>query len=130
MNMPDKFVPNMFLEAIDCEGMKLYYEGLENVRRLKKLRYISFKGVKMFDDWCLDRVSGSEFESLEVLNVSETQISERGLQALYRVPSLKRLIVDEPNRNANWQLTLAMLQDILPQLQIIDAKSMEKNLKT
>lgn len=87
MNIPDKFVPDLFLEAIDCEGMKLYYEGLENVRRLKKLRYISFKGNQMFDDWCLDRVSGSEFESLEVLNLSVTQISERGLQGNHKLYS-------------------------------------------
>lgn len=120
-SLPNKFVSGMFVEAIDCEGMNLYYEGLENVRRLKKLRFLSFKGVTSFDDWCLDRVSGSEFESLEVLDLSDTQISERGFQALYRVPTLKKLILDNPNRSTNWSLTLAMLQDILPELKIYEA---------
>lgn len=120
-NLPNKFVSGMFVEAIDCEGINLYYEGLENVRRLKKLRFLSFKRITSFDDWCLDRVSGSEFESLEMLDLSGTQISERGLQALYRVPTLKKLILDNPNRNTNWSLTLAMLQDILPELKIYEA---------
>lgn len=110
----------MFLEAIDCEGMELYYEGLENLRRLKKLRFLSFKNLKTFDDWCMDRVSGSQFESLEMLNLTGTKVTFRGLQALHRIPSLKRLMVDDPYRDTEWKLTLAMLQDIIPELKIID----------
>lgn len=120
-DLPDKFVSDMFLEAVDCANMELYYEGLDNIRRLKHLRFMSFKNVKPFDDWCLDRVSGSELDSLEILNLSGTNITHRGLQALYRVPSLRKLIVDDPNRDTNWSLTLAMLQDINPLLEIVEA---------
>lgn len=67
VNLPDKYQHGMFLEAADCEGVKLYYEGLENLRRLYELRFLSFKNIKSFDDWCLDRVSGSEFGKLSLL---------------------------------------------------------------
>jgi len=127
-DLPSNYVDGMFVEAIDCEGVDIYYEGLENIQRLKSLRFLSFKNVKSFDDWCVDRVSGSEFERLEVLNLSGTQISERGLQALYRVPSLRKLIVDE-KPHIEWKLTLAMLQDINPGLQVVEIKPVEDTKK-
>ncbi|CRL02552.1 CLUMA_CG015848, isoform A [Clunio marinus] len=120
-NLPDKYVSNMFLEAIDCENMTLYYEGLDNIRRLKHLRYLSFKNVKKFDDWCLDRVSSLELDNLSVLILSGTEVTFRGLGALYRIPSLKRLTLDKPYRDPEWKLTIAMLQDILPELEIIES---------
>jgi hypothetical protein len=121
--LPRTYRADMVLEAIDCEGMEIYYEGLENLRRLKYLRFLSFKDVKSFDDWCLDRVSGAEFESLEILNLSGTETSHRGLQALYRVPSLKKLILTNPYRDVQWKLTLAMLHDIIPDLEIVEVKT-------
>lgn len=121
-NLPKTYQPDVFVEAIDCEGVEIYYEGLENLRRLKYLRFLSYKDVESFDDWCLDRLSGSEYESLEILNLSGTKISHRGLQALYRVPTLKKLILSDPYRDVQWKLTLAMLQDILPDLEIIETK--------
>ncbi|KAL7051175.1 hypothetical protein ACKWTF_004368 [Chironomus riparius] len=116
--LPNKFNPHYEIEAIKCDNMVLYYEGLENIRRLRKLRYLSFKNVKTFDDWCLDRVSGSEFEKLEILDISDTNVTANGLQALYRISSLKKLIVTHPEtENPQWTLTLAMLQDIFPSLE-------------
>lgn len=117
--LPNKYNPHYELEAIKCDGMELYYEGLENLRRLKKLLYLSFKDVKTFDDWCLDRVSGSEYEKLEVLDISGTSVSANGLQALYRITSLKKLVVSHPDKDdPKWNLTIAMLQEILPNLEI------------
>lgn len=118
--LPNRFDPNYEIEAIKCDNMTLYYEGLENLRRLKKLKYLSFRNVKLFDDWGLDRVSGSEFDSLEILDVTGTSVTANGLQALYRMPSLKKLIADEqPKENIAWFLTVAMLQDINPQLKVV-----------
>lgn len=113
----------MFIEALKCDNMELYYEGLENIRRLTKLKYLSFKNVKQFDDWCLDRVSGSEFSSLEMLDLSGTNITEKGLQALYRVPTLRKLILDSPQRDSAWKLVIAMLQEIIPNLEIVDSST-------
>jgi hypothetical protein len=123
--LPNKYDARYLIEAIDCENMELYYEGLENIRRLKKLKSISFKNVKLFDDWCLDRVSGSEFDSLEELNISGTIVTPNGLQALYRVPTLRKLILDIPETdNSTWHLTIAMLQDINPNLETSSSKKL------
>lgn len=119
-NLPNKYVHGLFVEDIDCEGTKLFYEGLENFRRLKSLKTASFKNIKSFDDWCLDRVSGSEFEALEQLDISGTNITHRGLQALYRIPTLKKLILTDPYRDTEMKLVLAMLQDIMPALEVVE----------
>lgn len=121
--LPNTFDPTYELESIKCDDMELYYEGLENIRRLKKLKYLSFRNVKLFDDWGLDRVSGSEFISLEVLDITGTSVTANGLQALYRIPSLKKLITDpQSEENHAWHLTVSMLQDILPSLEIVSTK--------
>lgn len=121
--LPTKFDPSYEVESIKCDGMMLYYEGLENVRRLKKLKYLSLRNVKLFDDWGMDRVSGSEFVSLQVLDIRGTSVTANGLQALYRMPSLQKLIIDpQPEESYAWHLTVAMLQDILPDLQIVSTQ--------
>jgi hypothetical protein len=119
--LPKNFDPNYEIEAIKCDNMTLYYEGLENLRRLKKLKFFSLRNVKLFDDWGMDRISGSEFDVLETLDISGTSVTANGLQALYRMPSLRKLIADEkPEENIAWYLTVAMLQDINPNLEIVE----------
>lgn len=122
-DLPKLYDETYRVEAIDFEGMDLFYEGLENVRRLQELKYLSFKGVKRFDDWCLDRVSGSEFTALSTLNVAGTKITPRGLNSLYRLYWLKTLIVDNRWRDTDqareMELTLFMVQDIMPDLEIV-----------
>ncbi|KAG4065231.1 hypothetical protein HA402_012673 [Bradysia odoriphaga] len=116
--------PNVYdktyqLEEIRCDDMELYYEGLENIRRLKSLKRLSFRNVKTFDDWCLDRVSGSDFPVLEVLDLSGTAITERGLCALYRLPSLKMLIVDDPKKTTSFELHCVMLEEAIPMMKVV-----------
>lgn len=128
--LADRYVHGLFVEEIDCEGATIYYEGLENMRRLKSLRFLSVKGMKSFDDWCLDRISGSELESLVELDLSGTSVTEKGLQALYRIPSLKKLILDDRNKSTDWKLVVAMLQEIMPDLEIVEAvEPLAKSLK-
>lgn len=116
--LPSKYDKKYIVEAIKCDDMELYYEGLENIRRLRHLKFLSFRNVKQFDDWCLDRVSGSEFESLEILDISGTKISENGLSALYRIPTLKMLIVDDPSKSKTFEYTCLLLEDIIPNIKI------------
>lgn len=121
--LPNKFDPSYEIEAIKCDNMTLYYEGLENIRRLKKLKYFSLRNVKLFNDWGMDRVSGSEFLSLETLDIRGTSVTANGLQAIYRMPGLKELIADDqPEENIEWHLTVAMLQDILPDFRVVSKK--------
>lgn len=116
--------PNMYdesykLEEIRCDNMDLYYEGIENIRRLKCLKRLSFRNVKTFDDWCLDRLSGNEFPVLEVLDLTGTSITERGLCALYRIPSLKILIIDDPKKSTSFELHCLLLEEAIPLLKVV-----------
>lgn len=117
--LPTKFDEKFQLEAIKCDNMKLYYEGLENLRRLKCLKFLSFQNVSTFDDWCLDRVSGSGFSALEVLDLSGTNITDKGLGALYRIQTLKLLMLDDPKKDKNIELTCLLLEEIIPNLKIV-----------
>lgn len=101
--------------------MELYYEGLENIRRLQHLKFLSFHNVQTFDDWCLDRISSADFPSLEVLDLSKTKITERGLVALYRLNTLKLLIVDDPQKSLDFEFTCAQLEELYPNLKIQSA---------
>ncbi|XP_055372955.1 distal membrane-arm assembly complex protein 2 [Condylostylus longicornis] len=109
-NLPNKYIPAFKLEAIKCDNMVLYYEGLENIRRLQNLKFLSFINVKTFDDWCLDRVSGSENPILEVLDLTGTNITYRGLSCIYRLTNLKVLVIDDPKSSKEMELTCALLE--------------------
>lgn len=118
-NLPTKYDARYKLEAIRCDNMTLYYEGLENLRRLQNLKFLSFRNVKTFDDWCLDRVCGAENPKLEVLDISGTCITEHGLCAIPRILSLKLLIVDDPKVSKAFELSCSMLSECMPNLKIV-----------
>ncbi|XP_061402581.1 distal membrane-arm assembly complex protein 2 [Musca vetustissima] len=121
--LPNKYDVNFKLEAIRCDNMRLYYEGLENIRWLQHLKFASFHNVLSFDDWCLDRFSGSQCANLEVLDISGTQCTARGLSCLYRLRNLKLLIVNDPQESLEYELTCSMLEETLPKLKIVNAAS-------
>lgn len=118
-DLPDKYVPDYVVEAIDAGGMTLYYEGLDNMRNLYDLRLLSFKGSKTVDDWFLDRIS-SRYPRLEHLDVSDCEkVSERGLEALYRMQSLRVLVVTNHHNSVAFELTCMMLEDCNPDLKCV-----------
>ncbi|XP_055629360.1 uncharacterized protein LOC129770500 [Toxorhynchites rutilus septentrionalis] len=117
-DLPKNADPNFILEEIKCDNMDLYYDGLENIRRLQHLKYLSFENVSRFDDWCLDRVSGSEFPSLEILNLKGTAVTDKGFNCLYRLPSLKLVLVDDPKKNLMWELVISMLEEWNPKITV------------
>lgn len=118
-DFPNVYDESYQLEEIRCDNMELYYEGMENIRRLKCLKRLSFRNVNTLDDWCLDRLSGNDFPALEVLDLSGTSITERGLCALYRMPSLKILIVDDPKKSNSFELHCLLLEEAIPLLKVI-----------
>lgn len=119
-DLPKFYDENFKVEAIDFEGMDLFYEGLENTRSLHSLKFLSVRNVPRFDDWCLDRVSGSDLSNLNTLNLAGTKVTARGLGALYRIPSLRTLILDEKFRHEKEiELTVFLLQDLIPQLNVV-----------
>lgn len=122
-NLPNKFHPGFKVEALRCDKMTLYFEGLENIRCLEQLKFLSFHNVTTFDDFCLDRVSGGEYPRLEVLDLSGTNITAKGLSCLYRLPNLKLLILDNPKETLELELALAMLEVSKPGLKVVGADS-------
>ncbi|KAH8388905.1 hypothetical protein KR215_006171 [Drosophila sulfurigaster] len=122
-SLPNKYDTSFKLEALRCDNMQLYYEGLENLRCLEHLKFLSLHNIKTIDDWCLDRVSGSEFPRLEVLDISGTNITYNGLACLYRLSQLKLLILDDPKQSLEMELSAAMLEAALPALKIVAANT-------
>lgn len=119
--IPNKYDGTKILEAIDCENMTMYYEGFVNFRKLAKLQWLSLRGCEHIDDWCLDRVSNIFRDSLVYLDLRNCEnYTHRGLGALYKMPHLRILYVDDLVRDSNFELTCLMLQEVNPKLDIRD----------
>ncbi|ETN60536.1 hypothetical protein AND_007843 [Anopheles darlingi] len=121
-DLPRKFVQGMVLEEVRCDGMHLFYEGTENIQKLLHLKHLSFENVPLFDDWYMDRISGNMLPSLEKLNLRGTAVTHRGLHCLYRLPNLKLVLVDNPEKDIVWKLTVAELEDWNPELRIASSE--------
>lgn len=114
--LPNKYEPQYILEAVDVNGYDLYYEGLCNLVGLSRLKWLSLKGCKNIDDWGLDKIS-AEYPQLEHLDISDcAKITERGLEGLYKMFTLKRLVVTNHHKSAALELTCMMLEDCVPGL--------------
>lgn len=118
-DLPNRYDPLYKVEAIKCDNMNLHYVGLNNLRWLQHLRSLSFHNVELFDDWCLDRVSGLECPNLERLDISKTKCTYNGLSCIYRFNALKLLIVSDRNTSIPFQLSCALLEESKPSLQIV-----------
>lgn len=116
-DLPVNYDPRYILEAVDVNGFDLHYEGLSNFCGLTKLKWLSLKDCKNIDDWGLDKLS-AELPELEHLDISGCEkITERGLECLYRVPNLKKLIVTNyKKRSVGFELSCLMLEDCIPGL--------------
>lgn len=115
-NLPNQYDSRFILEAVDAQNTDLYYEGLSNLCGLKKLKWLSLKDCKNIDDWGLDKIS-AEFPALEHLDISGCKkITERGLESLYRMTNLKKLIVTNHYKSVAFELTCLMLEDCMPNL--------------
>ncbi|XP_051162264.1 distal membrane-arm assembly complex protein 2 [Leptopilina boulardi] len=121
-NLPAKFDPKYIISAVDCSNMKLYYEGLLNFENLTRAKWASFRNNQVFDEWCLDRIVG-QMPCLEYLDVSNCpNLNERGLEALYKLFYLKKLIVTNYDESVAFELTCLMLEDCNPNLNCIILK--------
>lgn len=117
--LPTEFQDDMFLQAIDCTDMDLYYEGLVNLRNLRQVEWLSLNGCLKLDDWALDRVSCLFMESLLYLDLRNMPgITFRGLGALYKMDKLKILYLDDNAGSREFEMTCLLLQEIKPDLDI------------
>ncbi|CAK9816417.1 Distal membrane-arm assembly complex protein 2 [Anthophora quadrimaculata] len=114
--LPTEYDATYILEELDLNGYPLRYEHLDFIFGLYYLKKLSFRGCKSIDDWALDKIS-AEYPSLEHLDISECEnVTERGLEALYRMPNLKRLTTTNFHGTAAFDLTCFMLEDVNPYL--------------
>lgn len=127
-DVPRLYDPKYLIDAIKCDGMELVYEGLENVRRLNHLKYLSMRDVKTFDDWCMDRLCGNQFPALEILDVTGTNITANALFAVPKLRSLKALVLDTDDRSIEFQLTCALLQEVMPDLKILSSSDVHDDI--
>ncbi|KAL3275569.1 hypothetical protein HHI36_020325 [Cryptolaemus montrouzieri] len=118
-SLPENYVRNDYLEAIDCSNMTLYYEGLQNLRNLQRVNWLSINGCENIDDWGLDHIVGSFYKTLFYLDLRNCpSITEKGLTALWKMENLKILYLDDILRTNEYEMTILMLQDHLPHLEI------------
>lgn len=117
--LPDTYEKEWIVEAIDCTDMNLYYEGLNTLRELKYLQWLSLNGCNNIDDFCIDVISNVFSNSLLYLDLRNCfHISERGIGALYKMSSLKILYLDDFLKDTKYELTCLLLQDLNSELVI------------
>lgn len=120
-DLPKVYDPNYTLDAIKADNMELYYEGLENLRRLNHLKYLSLRNVKQFDDWCMDRICGHQYDRIEILDVSSTSITANALTAVPKLRSLKAIVMDLNDRSIEFELACSLLEEVMPHLKILNS---------
>ncbi|XP_063710028.1 distal membrane-arm assembly complex protein 2 [Culicoides brevitarsis] len=118
-DIPNVFDPKYHLEEIDTQDCFLYYEGIQNFRDLEYCKKISIRNSPHFDDWCMDSISGANLPALEELDLRGcTKLTFRSLACIYRLEKLKKLLLTI-NSNIEWKLTMAMLEEANPNLEIV-----------
>lgn len=116
--IPKEYDAKYHIEAMDLNKFDISYRGLDNIISLAHLQWLSFKGCPSFDDWHLDKIS-AEYPILEYLDISECKnVTERGLESLYRMAFLKTLIITKYYDSPAFELTCLMLEDVNPHLKI------------
>ncbi|RVE49334.1 hypothetical protein evm_006047 [Chilo suppressalis] len=121
LKLPDHYVDGYYVEAIDCTNFHhngIRYEGLENLRQLNFLKWLSLKNNKNVDVWCLDRLAGLCGRTLEYLDISGCNICTGCIFALARIKALKLLVITDPGDDFTLQAALSMLEEENPSLLI------------
>lgn len=116
--LPNMYKPEYVLEAIDLSGLPIVFDGLKNLCNLKKLKWLSFSNCEYFDNWCLDRISGEHGENLEYLDISHTNVTHHGLNAIYRFRKLKTLKLDDTSDEPGFYHTCIAIKRYMPEVTI------------
>lgn len=119
LKLPDHYTEGYYVEAIDCSNFHhggIRYEGLENLKGLNLLKWLSLRNNKHVDVWCLDRVAGLSGQSLEYLDIRGCKICIGCINALARMEVLKYLLVSDPGDDIALQAGLSVLEENNPNL--------------
>ncbi|XP_057365246.1 distal membrane-arm assembly complex protein 2-like [Daphnia carinata] len=118
-SLPKFYVGSYKVEAADCSKMTLIYEGLENMKKMENLKWLSLESCPYIDDWCLDRISGEYGDTLEYLDIRNCPlVTDKGIASLSKMKKLKTLILGGHPEAKNLELVCLMLEDILPEITI------------
>lgn len=117
--LPKKYQDDLYLQAIDCTDVELYYEGMVNLKNLKSLEWLSLNGCEKLDDWALDRIGNIFSHSLLYLDLRNIpDITHRGIEALCKLEHLKILYIDDIFASKEFEMTCLLLQEHNPSLDI------------
>lgn len=100
------------------------YEGLDNFILLNELEELDLSGNFKLDDFSCDKLARlfRNSTALTYLNLSDIPlITNRGIEALYKIRSLKTLVIRE-TRAAKFpfiELLILMFNDVNPDCKII-----------
>ncbi|XP_076463552.1 distal membrane-arm assembly complex protein 2-like [Babylonia areolata] len=118
MYLPNQFVPDLHLEAVDCTGMQMSYVAFDNMIQLEHLRYLNLSQCTNLDDWCLARLHQFQ-DSLEFLDLTDCcEVTENGLACLNMLRNLKGLKLTGLSGVRNLGLMVLLLEEALPQCTI------------
>lgn len=96
----------------------VYYEGLLNFKGTSQLRSLNLSQTPTMDDWCCDRLAyifeNSQLIDLDLSNCES--ITERGVAALGRIRSLKKVNIanTSASRSQNIELVILLFNEIRP----------------
>ena len=93
--IPREYDKNFRLLAIRASETNLLTEGIDNFVELNHLRYLDLSNNRRLDDFACDQLSRQfrKSKTLEEIDLSlNPLISVNGLEILFRIPSLKRIV--------------------------------------
>ncbi|GAB6024461.1 hypothetical protein CHUAL_009620 [Chamberlinius hualienensis] len=125
--LPRKYIPRLFIEAVDLFGVPIIHTGLRNLEDLSHCRWMNFRGCQNVDDFFMDWL-GNYKDKLEYLDISNCPLlTERGVSSLARISCLKHLNVTNLVNMKNPKLVCLLLDDELPNCQIVGVDYMNPN---
>jgi len=118
------------ITAIDARFSNLGYEGLQNLRVCKELKYLNCSYAPKFDNHCMTRLHMVS-ETLEYLDLSGSSVSIKGLGYLRLLENLKWLNLSDLPEEPEIEKYLPYIQEILPPdcVVIVNSQSDTEELK-
>ncbi|CAL8080370.1 unnamed protein product [Orchesella dallaii] len=125
--LPTKYDPRFRVEALDCTGVSLHYEGLANFENLRYVKWLSLRDSPYVDDWCMDKIARIFNETLEFLDLSGCKrVTDKGIGTFHRCKNLKAIVVDNMTHLPDLEIVCAMLEDVNPNLEILGVDYLSK----
>lgn len=122
--LPAKYEDNWLIEKIDATGLKMIYEGMDNLVNLFHLTDLNLTNSTELDVWAFDKLFRMYRFSTKLTRLNVTNCSrfcENSLMSCHRIPSLQEVIITGTRASEYGHLKLLVheLQDIRPNMRVI-----------